>query len=88
MTNEKGEILNDKDFLDGELADQEPFAEIEEPSARLAGYNQIPDFGDDTKGTLQESVGRFGEEERHFQLIANSVLMDVFQHGFTQIKAR
>lgn len=62
MTNEKEEILSEQDLSEGELVDLEPLEEIEAPSVRLAGYNQIPDFGEDIKGTLQESVGKFGEE--------------------------
>lgn len=62
MANEQEQRLSEQDLSDGELVDQEPLEEIEAPAVRLAGYNQIPDFGDDTKGTLQESVGKFGEE--------------------------
>lgn len=52
--NEKHENLSEQDLSDGELVDQEPLETIEEMPSRLAGNNQIPDFGDDTKGTLQE----------------------------------
>jgi len=62
MANENEEFLSEQDLSEGELVDQEPLEEIKESSVRLAGYNQIPDFGDDIKGTLQESVGKFGED--------------------------
>ena len=55
MSNEHEEQLSEQDLSEGELVDQEPLEEIEAPPSRLAGNNQIPDFGDDTKGTLQES---------------------------------
>ena len=45
--------LSEQDLSEGKLVDQAPLEEIEEPPVRLAGYNQIPDFGDDTAGTLQ-----------------------------------
>jgi hypothetical protein len=54
MANETEEQLSEQDLSDGELIDQEPLEEVEDPPVRLAGYNQIPDFGKDTKGTLQE----------------------------------
>ena len=53
--NEKQENLSEQDLSDGELVDQEPLETVEEMPSRLAGNNQISDFGDDTKGTLQES---------------------------------
>lgn len=58
MSNEQDENrenLSEQDLSDGKLVDQEPLEETEEMPSRLAGNNQIPDFGDDTKGTLQES---------------------------------
>ncbi len=55
MANEQEEQLSEQDLSEGELVDQEPLEEIEAPPSRLAGNNQIPDFGDDTKGTLQEN---------------------------------
>lgn len=55
MENEEKTQLSEQDLSEGKLVDQEPLEEIEEPSVRLAGYNQIPDFGEDTKGTLQET---------------------------------
>jgi hypothetical protein len=54
MSNEPQEALTEQDLSEGELVDQEPLEEVETPPVRLAGYNQIPDFGDDTKGTLQD----------------------------------
>jgi hypothetical protein len=62
MANETEKQLSEQELSEGELVDQGPLEEIEAPSVRLAGYNQIPDFGDDIKGTLQESIGKFGEE--------------------------
>lgn len=58
MTNEekeKPENKSEQDLSEGKLIDQEPLEAVEDPASRLAGSNQIPDFGDDTKGTLQES---------------------------------
>jgi hypothetical protein len=54
MANETEEHLSEQDLSDGELVDQDPLEPVEDPPVRLAGYNQIPDFGDDTKGTLQD----------------------------------
>ena len=56
MNNEDKKHFNEQDLSEGELVDQEPLEEVESPAVRLAGYNQIPDFGDDTEGTLQEST--------------------------------
>jgi len=53
--NEKQENLSEQDLSDSELVDQEPLETVEEMPSRIAGNNQIPDFGGDTKGTLQES---------------------------------
>lgn len=55
MSNEKQKHLSEQDLSEGKLVDQEPLEAVEDPPVRLAGYSQIPDFGDDTKGTLQES---------------------------------
>lgn len=55
MTNETEKQMSEQDLSEGELVDQEPLEPIEDPAVRLAGYNQIPDFGDDTEGTLQET---------------------------------
>lgn len=62
MTNEKAEQLSEQDLSEGELVDQEPLEAIEDPAVRLAGYNQVPDFGDDTEGTLQESSEEAADE--------------------------
>ena len=55
MINEEPEQLSEQDLSEGELVDQEPLEAVEDPAVRLAGYNQVPDFGDDTAGTLHES---------------------------------
>ncbi len=52
--NEKRENTSEQALSEGKLIDQEPLEAIEDAPSRLAGNNQIPDFGDDTKGTLQE----------------------------------
>jgi hypothetical protein len=62
MANEQEQQLSEQDLSDGELVDQEPLEEIEDPPVRLAGYNQIPDFGEDTKGTLHEDGNIFARE--------------------------
>lgn len=54
MENEEPKQSSEQDLSEGELVDQEPLESVEDPPVRLAGYNQIPDFGDDTEGTLQE----------------------------------
>ena len=46
--------MSEQDLSEGELVDQEPLEAVEDPAVRLAGYNQVPDFGDDTAGTLHE----------------------------------
>lgn len=55
MINEEPEQLSEQDLSEGELVDQEPLEAVEDPAVRLAGYNQVPDFGEDTAGTLHES---------------------------------
>ena len=55
MADEEQKRASEQELSEGELVDQEPLQPVEDPPVRLAGYNQIPDFGDDTKGTLQES---------------------------------
>ncbi len=62
MTNEKAEQLSEQDLSEGKLVDQEPLEAVEDPAVRLAGYNQVPDFGDDTEGTLQESRDEAADE--------------------------
>ncbi|HEY8561861.1 MAG TPA: hypothetical protein VIL74_15925 [Pyrinomonadaceae bacterium] len=54
MANNTEEHSSEQDLSEGELVDQEPLETVDDPPVRLAGYNQIPDFGADTKGTLQE----------------------------------
>ena len=44
----------EQELSDGELIDQEPLEEIENPPVRQAGYNLVPDFGEDVKGTLHD----------------------------------
>ncbi len=55
MAVEKTKHFSEQDLSEGKLVDFEPLEAVEDPAVRLAGYNQIPDFGDDTEGTLQES---------------------------------
>ena len=55
MTNEENRQLSEQDLSEGELVDQGPLEELVDPPVHLAGYNQIPDFGDDIEGTLQET---------------------------------
>ncbi len=54
MNNQEEQNLSEQDLSEGILVDLEPLEMVEDPPVRLAGYNQIPDFGDDTQGTLQE----------------------------------
>lgn len=66
MINEKyeeQENAGEQDLSSGKLVDQEPLETVEEMPSRLAGNNQVPDFGDDTKGTLQESEKDSADEE-------------------------
>ena len=62
MANETEKHLSEQDLSEGELVDQGPLEAVNEPPVRLAGYNQVPDFGSDTKGTLQEDGEIFGKE--------------------------
>lgn len=55
MNGEEQKKLSEQDLSRGELVDQERLEAVEDPPSRLAGNNQIPDFGDDTEGTLQQS---------------------------------
>jgi hypothetical protein len=55
MNNEEKKKFSEQDLSSGELIGQEPLETVEDPPSRLAGNNQIPDFGEDTSGTLQES---------------------------------
>ncbi|MDQ2746328.1 MAG: hypothetical protein M3T96_03605 [Acidobacteriota bacterium] len=54
MSEEKKEQSSEQDSSEGKFFDQEPLEAVEEMPSRLAGNNQIPDFGDDVKGTLQD----------------------------------
>ena len=63
MANEEPNELSEQDLSTGHLVDQEPLEEVEDPAVRLAGYNQLPDFGDDMKGTLQESNDQTEDSE-------------------------
>lgn len=63
MNNEKHKQMSEQELSSGKLVDQEPLETVEDPPSRLAGNNQIPDFGDDTEGTLQESDGGASSNE-------------------------
>lgn len=54
MNEQDEKHLSEQDLSEGELVDQEPLESVDDPPSRLAGNNQIPDFGDDTEGTLQD----------------------------------
>lgn len=62
MTNEHETQVSEQDLSEGALVDQEPLDVIEDPPIRLAGYNQIPDFGGDTEGTIQETKQKNSNE--------------------------
>ena len=62
MSEEKREQLSEQDLSEGKLVDQEPLEAVEDMPSRLAGNNQIPDFGDDVKGTLQDAADKSGEK--------------------------
>ena len=53
MNDQEEKQTSEQDLSEGELVDREPLAAVEDLPSRLAGSNQIPDFGEDTKGTLQ-----------------------------------
>ena len=61
MTKEQNK-LSEQDLSAGELVDQELLETVEDPPVRLAGYNQIPDFGDDPEGTLREGNEKASDE--------------------------
>lgn len=63
MNDEKQKQSSEQDLSRGELVDQEPLEAVEDVPSRLAGNNQIPDFGDDKEGTLQESDGEVSGEK-------------------------
>ena len=54
MQNEQNKTPTEQDLSEGELVDQDPLEPVDDPASRLAGNNQIPDFGDDVEGTLQD----------------------------------
>ncbi len=56
MAEERDKQTSEQDLSEGKLVDQKPLEEVEDPAVRLAGYNQIPDFGDDTEGTLKDEA--------------------------------
>ena len=62
MADNEKSPYSEQDLSNGELVDQEPLEEIQDPPVSSAGYNQIPDFGDDVKGTLRESSQQSGGE--------------------------
>ena len=62
MPDQKQDNPSEQDLSEGQLVDQEPLEAVEDPPVRLAGYNQIPDFGDDTAGTLQETNRKSSDE--------------------------
>ncbi len=55
MNEHDQEQLSEQDLSEGELVDQEPLEPVEDPPSRLAGNNLVPDFGDDTAGTLHDA---------------------------------
>ena len=54
MQNEQNNTPTEQDLSEGELVDQDALEPVDDPASRLAGNNQIPDFGDDVEGTLQD----------------------------------
>ena len=54
MQNEQNKTPTEQDLSEGELVDQDALEPVDDPASRLAGNNQIPDFGDDVEGTLQD----------------------------------
>jgi hypothetical protein len=54
MQEEQDNIPTEQELSEGELVDQDPLEPVPDPASRLAGNNQIPDFGDDVEGTLQD----------------------------------
>jgi hypothetical protein len=55
MNEQDEKRLSEQDLSEGELVDQGPLEPVEAPPSRLAGNNQVPDFGDDTEGTLRDT---------------------------------
>lgn len=62
MESENEKHPSEQDLSSGESVEQEPLGSVEDPSVRFAGYNQIPDFGDDARGTLRESEDESSDE--------------------------
>ena len=54
MQDEQDNTPTEQDLSEGELVDQDPLEPVPDPASRLSGNNQIPDFGDDVEGTLQD----------------------------------
>ena len=54
MSQQEYRIPTEQELSEGELVDQDPLEPVPEPPSRLAGNNQIPDFGDDIEGTLHD----------------------------------
>ena len=54
MTDQNEPRFSEQDLSEGELVDQDPLEPVEDPPSRLAGNNQVPDFGDDVAGTLHD----------------------------------
>lgn len=63
MNNQEQKKFSEQDLSEGKLVDQEPLEAVEDPPSRLAGNNQIPDFVDDTEGTLRERTGKSSGKE-------------------------
>jgi len=64
MNNEEQKHYSEQDLSEGELVDQDPLDPVDDPSVRLAGYNQIPDFGDDVAGTLQDEDSNVPDSQK------------------------
>ncbi|MCC7307775.1 MAG: hypothetical protein IT173_09420 [Acidobacteria bacterium] len=47
---------SEQELSEGKLVDQGPLEPVEDPPSRLAGNNQMPDFGDDVAGTLHDTA--------------------------------
>lgn len=54
MSEQQNLIPTEQELSEGQLVDQEPLEPVPEPPSRLAGNNQVPDFGDDVQGTLHD----------------------------------
>lgn len=58
MNEQDEKQLSEQDLSEGELVDQGPLEPVEDPPSRLAGNNQVPDFGEDLAGTLHDPEHR------------------------------